>query len=277
MNRKTIYLTLLTLTLITASFGYVKADTVLDQDLTEDTTYDNVIVAGWAYALRVAGNGQYISSVSFKWHNHTALTTGTIQAHVWADDMHTPNNTLVSSDTLNFADCPGDEYYNFTFTDNYPLLLGTYYYIGWRIMTAPNAAIDFSAHAAVCNAHDVSDFAGSFTTYTTKTFNHIFYTRTDYIDTTPAPTATVNPPTDTEQLFIDLTAFLTPVLVMMLPALILWWFGGKGKWPLLIGLAIGTGLGYVFITGFPLWLVFLVAIGIIGMAYSDVSGGGAYT
>lgn len=70
--------------------------------------------------------------------------------------------------------------------------------------------------------------------------------------------------------------FLIPVAIMLLPALLLWWLGGRGKWPILIGLAIGTGLGYFF--GYvPIWLVFLVAIGLIGMAYSDVSSGGSYT
>lgn len=95
-------------------------------------------------------------------------------------------------------------------------------------------------------------------------------------DSTPGPTTTIAP-TSTDELYAQLVDFLVPLLVMILPALLLWWLGGKGKWPLLIGLAIGTSLGYMFITGFPLWLVFLVAIGIIGMAYSDVSSGGSYT
>lgn len=104
-----------------------------------------------------------------------------------------------------------------------------------------------------------------------------YITITDVGEGTPEPTLPPGVDSDTELLYDNLVDFFVPIFVMILPALLLWWLGGRGKWPLLIGLAIGTGLGYVFIAGFPLWLVFLVAIGIIGMAYSDISGGGAYT
>lgn len=97
---------------------------------------------------------------------------------------------------------------------------------------------------------------------------------------TEAPGAT--PAATSSGIIIDNTLyeaiidFLTPVFIMLVPSFLLWYLGGKGKWPLLIGLAIGTGLGFVF--GLvPIWLVFLVAVGLIGMAYSDVSSGGSYT
>lgn len=95
--------------------------------------------------------------------------------------------------------------------------------------------------------------------------------------TEPLPTVEPIGEQDLDELITSLMNVTIPLMVMLLPSLILWWFGGRGKWPLLIGLAIGTALGKVFIADFPLWLVFLVAIGIIGMAYSDVSSGGSYT
>lgn len=94
---------------------------------------------------------------------------------------------------------------------------------------------------------------------------------------TGAPTAAPASTTDLATLINQFMDFLVPLIIMLIPAFLIWFFGGRGKWPLLIGLAVGTALGYVFIPTFPVWLVFLVAVGIIGMAYSDVSSGGSYT
>lgn len=92
----------------------------------------------------------------------------------------------------------------------------------------------------------------------------------------PLPTWAGFDTSDPDANYAAAVAFLIPVIVMLTPAFLLWFLGGRGKWSLLIGLAIGTGLGYMF--GFvPPWLVFLVAVGVIGMAYSDVSSGGSYT
>lgn len=68
--------------------------------------------------------------------------------------------------------------------------------------------------------------------------------------------------------------FIVPLLVILLPAILLVVFTrSTDKWILLIGLTIGIGLGYAF--GLvPLWLVFLIVIGLIGMAYQSVRGGG---
>lgn len=69
--------------------------------------------------------------------------------------------------------------------------------------------------------------------------------------------------------------FMVPLIILLLPAILLMFLTRRtDKWLLIIGLAIGAGLGYYF-GMVPLWLVFLVVIGLIGMAYQSVRGGGA--
>lgn len=63
------------------------------------------------------------------------------------------------------------------------------------------------------------------------------------------------------------------LVVMLAPA---WFLGGylkMGKWGFLMGLAIGSGIGYAFLSGFPLWLLLLVSVGEVGMFYVDVQKG----
>lgn len=72
----------------------------------------------------------------------------------------------------------------------------------------------------------------------------------------------------------NFASFAVPIVVMMLPVVLLMVVTrSMSKWILLIGLTIGAGLGYYFAM-VPLWLVFLVVIGLIGMAYQSVRGGG---
>lgn len=79
---------------------------------------------------------------------------------------------------------------------------------------------------------------------------------------------------DTGELIEDFANFIVPIAVMLLPAILfIIFFKRTDKWLILIGLAIGTGLGYYF-GMIPVWLVFLVAIGLIGLAYSEVRRNG---
>lgn len=79
---------------------------------------------------------------------------------------------------------------------------------------------------------------------------------------------------ETSELIGNAMEFLVPVVVIMLPAvLFVILFKRTDKWLILIGLAIGVGLGYYFFN-IPIWLVFLVAIGLIGLAYSEVRRNG---
>lgn len=77
-----------------------------------------------------------------------------------------------------------------------------------------------------------------------------------------------------DSLITAFVAFIVPLFVVLLPALLLIVITRKAdKWIILIGLTIGAGLGYYF-SMVPLWLVFLITIGLIGMAYQSVRGGG---
>lgn len=60
--------------------------------------------------------------------------------------------------------------------------------------------------------------------------------------------------------------YLVALVVVLLPAGILGVLFRFGAWGFIIGLAIGSGLGYMLMpTIVPLWLVFVVVIGIVGM------------
>lgn len=95
--------------------------------------------------------------------------------------------------------------------------------------------------------------------------------------TEPLPTGGINVDTsDSDAVFNALIGYMIPIVVMLLPAVFMWLIGGRGKWPLLIGIAIGSGIGYLF--GLvPVWLVFLVSVALIGLAYTDVSSGNGRT
>lgn len=77
-----------------------------------------------------------------------------------------------------------------------------------------------------------------------------------------------------DELIADLVGFVVPIVIVLLPAILLITITrSTDKWILLIGITIGAGLGYFF-NLVPVWVVFLVVIGLIGMAYQSVRGGG---
>lgn len=103
-----------------------------------------------------------------------------------------------------------------------------------------------------------------------------------YVNTTEAaPTATPVPiypsagggATYIDYLIGQFINFFIPLVVMLIPAFLLGYVCRMGKWGYIIGLAIGSGLGVVFVPNFPVWLVFLISLGIIGFAYSEVKRG----
>lgn len=92
----------------------------------------------------------------------------------------------------------------------------------------------------------------------------------------PLPTGGVYDTSDVNLVISTLQGYLVPLLTFLIPALILGWATRWQKWPILIGLAIGSGLTYLFLGTQYVWLVVLVIIGIASMSYSDFrnSGGG---
>lgn len=93
-------------------------------------------------------------------------------------------------------------------------------------------------------------------------------------DPTATPTPSVGPydSSDTETVINDVANYLVPLILFLLPAFILGWLTHWEKWPILIGLAIGSGLTYLFLGTQYLWLVILVVIGIGAAAYQSTRG-----
>lgn len=72
----------------------------------------------------------------------------------------------------------------------------------------------------------------------------------------------------------NLSNWFINLAVLLIPAAFLGIFCKMGKWGFIIGLAVGAGLGFAFLTTFPLWLLVLIAVGELGLAYQTVSRGG---
>lgn len=99
----------------------------------------------------------------------------------------------------------------------------------------------------------------------------------DLVSPTPAPTYPLPTggsydTTDTNLVINTFVGYLIPLLLFLIPALILGWLTRWQKWPILIGLAIGSGLTYLFLGTQYVWLVLLVTIGIGASAYQSSRG-----
>lgn len=92
---------------------------------------------------------------------------------------------------------------------------------------------------------------------------------------TPAPTATPTASSSdgVTNVIDDFVGYLIPLILFLLPALILGYVSHWQKWLILIGLAIGSGLVYLFLGAQYIWLVILVVIGIGASAYQSSRGG----
>lgn len=90
----------------------------------------------------------------------------------------------------------------------------------------------------------------------------------------PLPTGGSYDTSDTNLVINTFVGYLIPLLLFLLPALILGWVTRWAKWPILIGLAIGSGLTYLFLGTQYLWLVVMVIIGIASMSYADFRSNG---
>lgn len=248
-------------------------------EYTGSSTWANTSAEYGGSGQVITGNGEYLSTVDFKFkRNGAAFTEGSIQATLISNWTAGFNGTTVenSSNTVSCTSIGASyQWFNFTFSSTNKLQLGVDYLVAWWIVEAPNAGIDTADGAdgddhyyKVNLADDWNANAGMNLVcriYTTST-----YSGGGLLPTTPGYDWTDN----TDLLVQNLMNFLVPIIVMLLPALLLMVITrSTGKWILLIGLTIGTGLGYFF-SLVPLWLVFLVIIGLIGMAYQSVRGGG---
>lgn len=68
-----------------------------------------------------------------------------------------------------------------------------------------------------------------------------------------------------------LMSFIIPLMVILIPAFLLFIIGGPNLWMVLLGTTIGAGLGYYF--GLvPAWVIFLMIIVDVGMAFRTMKG-----
>lgn len=293
MNKKQIYLLLLTLTIISLSIPFAHA--------TESITYDGAASHNSAFQMAAvppsatstwsnlgtaftATTTGYLSRITV-YGKHTGTPAGNLVCELagvtgTVGTNATPNATVFDTATMAVTDTPTIwNTFTITFTSVYQIIAGQNYTVN---LYSDNDGSGYNTTNCMWfylyngNSEAGNEFWYHESAYegNANDFHTVVYV-SDVSGATPAPTS--YPVGSTDQLYTDLIAFFTPLFVMLIPALLLWYLGGRGKWALLIGLAIGTGLGYVFIANFPIWLVFLVAIGIIGMAYSDVSSGNGMT
>lgn len=96
------------------------------------------------------------------------------------------------------------------------------------------------------------------------------------------PTGSSGLPTPTPTGYIPVSYgyivwYIVALIVVLLPAGILGVLFRFGAWGFIIGLAIGAGLGYMLMpTIVPLWLVFVVVIGIVGMLLKNTFNSGSF-
>lgn len=246
-----------------------------------------------AQTFEVATHG-YLKSISLQMYK-TGSPVGNISVRVTAiTDTYgtnsTPSETFLETSydyvsAASLGTSSGGTTVSFSFNGTLEMSVGEHYalYAVFTDVTTLNASNYVTVNGLSAHAYggEPSGYTlGAWAVYATLDVVFAVY-GTDVSAPTPAPTATPAPlPTgglnvdtsDADAVVDALIGYGVPVVVMLLPTIFIWLIGGRGKWPMLIGIAIGTGIGYLF--GLvPPWLVFLVSIGEVGMAYQSVRSG----
>lgn len=223
------------------------------------------------------GDGRYLSWFRV-YLNKTGSPSGVMTSAVWNNSAGAPDKILENGTTLSIATLSTDlaTWYEFTFSNTTLLTLGSTYYFGVYIengtVSVANCVqlwVDASAPtgAGTLNNH----FEGSWQASSTDMAYYLV--TTDLMGEALPPDEIEWDLGTADTLLAKFAAFIVPVFVVLLPALLLMFLTRRAdKWLLIIGIVIGAGLGNYF--GIvPLWVVFLVTIGLIGMAYQSVRGG----
>lgn len=224
----------------------------------------------------------FLSSAKFS-IQRIGSPTGSLTARLLNESDKTileNSTTSIGTDEIGIL---AHDWYEFSFSETYNLTTTSTYLVMLYLETGYSG---FSSSNYIDVAFDTSSGApngpGQGYRYTTipswqtdSLFDcaHYIY-GSDGPAATPAPTTypTIDPNADADAIMNSLIDYAIPVVVTLLPVLFIWLLGGRGKWPMLIGVTIGVGVGYVF--GLvPVWLVFLVSIAIVGMAYQSVRSG----
>lgn len=184
-------------------------------------------------------------------------------------------SALASSEEVHIA-LVGDDYFNFDGT--LYLSVGTNYAFAIECQAFDGTPDNIlfsgtSAGAYGGNAFHYDTSAWQQDAASTDYYFTVMGSDTPGATSAPLPTGGLNVDTsDADAVMEALIGYGVPVVVMLLPTIFIWLIGGRGKWPMLIGISIGTGIGYLF--GLvPVWLVFLISIGVVGFAYQSARSG----
>lgn len=222
--------------------------------------------------IRFVGNGEYLTGVEFYLKNNSVSESGMIRA-VFFDNMSefNPVDDSVpveySTTFYNLANLQADVWVDFEFDGGTQLEVGEYYGLAFEFFVQAGTTITFGANNPGKLFYDgESDRIYSYNNYAPC---YRIYTSTTSGEPGGSPSES-----GMDAIIDNFIDFVVPMLVVLLPALLLVFITRRAdKWLILIGLAIGVGLGYYF-DMVPAWLLFLVAIGMIGLAYSEVRGNG---
>lgn len=98
---------------------------------------------------------------------------------------------------------------------------------------------------------------------------------TESVEPEPDPSATAaatTPPLDTEGSLSSIANFFVALALLLIPAGVLYWLK-LGTWGILIGLLVGSGLGWIFLPAImPLWLFVAIIIAVIGYVFKGSGG-----
>lgn len=222
------------------------------------------------------GNDQYLSHAIYNLSKN-AGATGVLYAYLYETSGGKPANgaSVLETSSPYLVESLDTSYQTVTFTFS-----GTYYLDSANDYGIAIRAIGQTGHyhiadeagAGAADCFESVSAGAAFSYSTTDEPIHYFYTETEY--GTGGSGGGDWSDTDISALIDNAMEFLVPLIVILLPAILfIIFFKRTDKWLILIGLAIGVGLGYYFFN-IPIWLVFLIAIGLIGMAYSEVRRNG---
>lgn len=276
MNRKIIHLTLLLLSTFLLTIPQVHAATLMFEDATVAGSANlGVNTIGGTKIANSSCNDQYLSYVQFCWKNTTNGAAPTFTAYIYQlNATGVPSTDATALETSNEAHTTTTNawtWYTFTF-DNVTLMDSTSY--GYAIVINNTGSNAYTGFATSSLAADIvrSASTGLWSAGTNRYLIRV-YTESAYGGPTPTPAPTAAGLSTTNEVITTFTGYLIPLIMFLLPALILGWLTRWQKWPILIGLAIGAGLTYLFLGTTYLWLVILVVIGIGASAYQSTRGG----
>lgn len=229
----------------------------------------------------VAGNGEWLYSARF-YIQPTAAMTGTLYSGLWEYDGTDWDLIENASNTVDCSEFSAWAWANFSYTSTSYLNASRDYVVGAYWLAAPSQPLrmgDFTGSggrykAGAVNLTPVSSWSTISFGMTAVFVSSSVYGGGSGDGSIPLPTTGDYDYSDMDVVIAAVASFLIPLILFLLPAFLLGTMTKWSKWPIMIGLTIGSGLVYLFLGPQYLWLVFLVVIGLIGMAYQSVRGGG---